>query len=236
MTTRTVPREPTQEMIAFGVTVLSVTGGNTWDDVRAMWRAMFDAAPTPQQRGEQPIAWMYAADGEGSYIVFDRNRQAPDPGSRWTETPLYACLPCHRAAPTPQPVDDIDKAMSLMPPRPVDDLVERLGFAYNKLSEDILEEAAARIVADAERIAELWQYRHGHMPDCAGMDFAQNRCGCGYLDGTAYRDLLDRAERAEAQVAALTAERDAMYRFARMHGHMAIDIQNAIDAARKGTP
>jgi hypothetical protein len=41
-----------------------------------------------------------------------------------------------------------------------------------------------------------------------------------------------RAEAAEARVAELERERDALYRFARLNGHMAIDIQNAIDAAK----
>jgi hypothetical protein len=39
------PREPTQEMISCGVIVMSVTGGTLYDDVCAMWRAMWDAAP-----------------------------------------------------------------------------------------------------------------------------------------------------------------------------------------------
>lgn len=39
----------------------------------------------------------------------------------------------------------------------------------------------------------LWQHRNGHMPDCAGCDPASNTCGCGYLQGEAYREL--RADR-----------------------------------------
>ena len=128
-----------------------------------------------------------------------------------------------------------------------DDLVERLGFAYNKLSEDILEEAAARIVADAERIkvrddhidalkAEL-AAAHEDMRKCVDRwNKANGEANDAFMLLSDKHTLMtERAERAEAQVAALTAERDAMYRFARMHGHMAIDIQNAIDAARKGT-
>jgi hypothetical protein len=39
------------------------------------------------------------------------------------------------------------------------------------------------------------QHRDGHLPDCAGMDLEQGRCGCGYLDGTAYRSLVELLER-----------------------------------------
>jgi hypothetical protein len=40
-----VPREPTVVMVNTGVNVMRVTGGNIYDDVRAMWRVMYDAAP-----------------------------------------------------------------------------------------------------------------------------------------------------------------------------------------------
>ena len=78
-----------------------------------------------------------------------------------------------------------------------DDLVERLGFAYNKLSEDILEEAAARIVADAERIAGL----------VAGLHTEQDRT----------HRYLARAERAEAD---LSVAQD----YLRRNGHVECDI------------
>ena len=43
----------------------------------------------------------------------------------------------------------------------------------------------------AKALAEERQYRDGHLPSCNGMDFEQGRCGCGYLDGTAYRELYE---------------------------------------------
>lgn len=42
------------------------------------------------------------------------------------------------------------------------------------------------------------QHRDGHLPSCAGIDREEGRCGCGYLDGTAYRDMTARMEQATA--------------------------------------
>jgi len=42
---RAVPREPTPEMMRAGLNVLRVTGGDVFDDVVSMWRAMYDAVP-----------------------------------------------------------------------------------------------------------------------------------------------------------------------------------------------
>ena len=39
------PIEPTPEMIRIGVNTMSITGGNVYQDVAAMWRAMYAAAP-----------------------------------------------------------------------------------------------------------------------------------------------------------------------------------------------
>lgn len=50
---------------------------------------------------------------------------------------------------------------------------------------------------------KLAQFHGGHLPECAGMDMEQMRCGCGYFDGTAYRELV-------AQVQTLTEERDRL--------------------------
>lgn len=62
---------------------------HAYQQANALIRAAFAAGAASVPR-EDPVAWMYAAEGEGTYIVLHRNRQAPDPGSRWTETPLYA--------------------------------------------------------------------------------------------------------------------------------------------------
>lgn len=66
----------------------------------------------------------------------------------------------------------------------------------------LLDQLAAQ-AAEIERLrAELAverQCRNGHLPDCAGIDFEQMRCGCGYLDGTAYRSLADEIERLKAE-------------------------------------
>lgn len=41
------------------------------------------------------------------------------------------------------------------------------------------------------KLNEAHQYRTGHLPSCRGSDPADGRCECGYLDGTAYRELVD---------------------------------------------
>lgn len=57
---------------------------------------------------------------------------------------------------------------------------------------------------------KLAQFHGGHLPECAGMDMEQMRCGCGYLDGTAYRELV-------AQVQTLTEERDMAREMVTLH-------------------
>lgn len=43
------------------------------------------------------------------------------------------------------------------------------------------------------------QWHDGHRPDCAGINEAEGRCGCGYLQGTAYRALMALAHPPSAQ-------------------------------------
>jgi len=71
------------------------------------------------------------------------------------------------------------------------DIYAPFGAAYRALR-------AALETAKAER-DRLAQYHGGHMPDCGGMNTAENTCGCGYLDGTAYRDLVAALEAAKAE-------------------------------------
>ncbi len=49
-----------------------------------------------------------------------------------------------------------------------------------------VDEAATRIV---ERLAMYAQHHGGHLPTCGGMDTERGECGCGYLQGQAYREL-----------------------------------------------
>jgi hypothetical protein len=49
------------------------------------------------------------------------------------------------------------------------------------------------------------QYRTGHLPSCHGMDEAAGRCACGYLQGDAYRDLIDRLDEMESERDTATA-------------------------------
>lgn len=48
-----------------------------------------------------------------------------------------------------------------------------------------------RIVSLKKERDEMTQWRTGHLPSCADIDNENMRCGCGYLDGTAYRELRD---------------------------------------------
>jgi hypothetical protein len=49
-------------------------------------------------------------------------------------------------------------------------------------------DAYAALVAERDALA---QYHGGHLPTCGGMDTANRTCGCGYLDGEAYRSVID---------------------------------------------
>lgn len=77
---------------------------------------------------------------------------------------------------------------------------------------DLLAEVAA---LEAERdeaqagLAAAFQYRTGHLPTCGGMDFEQMRCGCGYLDGTAYRDLVAERDALRTEVGRLGTGRQS---------------------------
>lgn len=64
---------------------------------------------------------------------------------------------------------------------------------------DQLDAQAAEIERLRAELAVERQCRNGHLPDCAGIDLEQMRCGCGYLDGTAYRSLADEIERLKAE-------------------------------------
>ena len=181
MTTRTVPREPTQEMIAFGVTVLSVTGGNTWDDVRAMWRAMFDAAPTPQpveaQEVAQPSIRVECPDGDNLYWI------------RMSHGGLQAAFPLQ----APPALSISGRVLSALAnyaapqevAQPADDLVERLrsyGEYVSVSGGPALKMRPADCVQAAARIEALIETLHTE----------QDRT----------HRYLERAERAEAELAA----------------------------------
>lgn len=99
-----VPREPTQAMIDAGIIIMSVTGGTLDADIRAMFRAMYDAAPAQDQperhltRDEQQTL--------GSALRDSARRLSPE---------VEAAIPENRAElyePAPAPV--------------VDELVQRL--------------------------------------------------------------------------------------------------------------
>ncbi len=47
--------------------------------------------------------------------------------------------------------------------------------------------ALSVVTEDRDRLA---QYHGGHMPTCRGVDDANGRCDCGYLQGDAYRDMV----------------------------------------------
>lgn len=47
------------------------------------------------------------------------------------------------------------------------------------------------LAVEREENARLWQYHGGHMPECGGLDEVERRCACGYLQGEAYRELVD---------------------------------------------
>ena len=78
--------------------------------------------------------------------------------------------------------------------RAIADLRAELDIAYEHLHA-----AEAELVRLRAENARLHQFRNGHLPDCAGYDLNEMRCGCGYLEGTAYRDLLTSVEKAEAE-------------------------------------
>jgi hypothetical protein len=78
------------------------------------------------------------------------------------------------------------------------------------------EQAATQIASAEARVAEL-ERENARLQDCES-EVVTMQTGL-------IADLRQRAEASEA-------ERDAIYRFARLSGLMAIDIQNAIDAAR----
>lgn len=47
---------------------------------------------------------------------------------------------------------------------------------------------------------DLAQYHGGHYPNCGGMDEADHRCDCGYLQGEAYRELVDKIAEQAAEI------------------------------------
>ena len=228
MTTRTVPREPTQEMIAFGVTVLSVTGGNTWDDVRAMWRAMFDAAPTPQpveaQEVAQPSIRVECPDGDNLYWI------------RMSHGGLQAAFPLQ----APPALSISGRVLSALAnyaapqevAQPADDLVERLrsygeyvsvsgGPALKMRPADCVQ-AAARIEALTEICKTLYA---DHNEMCERFDKAE-------ADLAAARKVIEEAEHLCAVIGAngeVNSRSDAVSKL--MDALYAYDAR----AARKGT-
>lgn len=59
------------------------------------------------------------------------------------------------------------------------------------------------------RVEFLEQWRNGCLPDCSGND--GTKCGCGYLQGQAYRDLRARVGELEAELDKLKKFKDAVY-------------------------
>jgi hypothetical protein len=60
----------------------------------------------------------------------------------------------------------------------------------------------AELVAERD---ELAQWHGGHLPTCGGMDESDRRCGCGYLQGEAYRELYTELHEANAKLAEIQA-------------------------------
>ena len=74
---------------------------------------------------------------------------------------------------------------------------------------DTIELTAAlkAITALKAEVERLQQYHGGHLPTCGGIDEAERRCGCGYLQGEAYRELYDEREHLKGELE--TAQRKA---------------------------
>lgn len=78
-------------------------------------------------------------------------------------------------------------------------LKERLVEPCDALEE--LQRLRSRNEELRRRVAELEQWHNGHMPECAGSDPANGCCGCGYLQGQAYRDLRTKVQKLENGIA-----------------------------------
>lgn len=77
----------------------------------------------------------------------------------------------------------------------------------------LLHQDYAKLTAE---LAQERQHRNGHLPDCAGMDFENMRCGCGYLDGTAYRELTAERDALTERVKALEADAERYQLFSNL--------------------
>ena len=60
----------------------------------------------------------------------------------------------------------------------------------------------AKLTAERDDLA---QWHGGHLPTCGGMDEIDHRCGCGYLQGGAYRELCTELHEANAKLAEVQA-------------------------------
>lgn len=85
---------------------------------------------------------------------------------------------------------------------------ESLRRLVNALSDKLDQKEGDLYAADA-RLKEIEQYRTGHWPTCRGMDEAAGRCDCGYLQGEAYRGLIDRLGEQDAELSKMRAALEA---------------------------
>jgi len=64
----------------------------------------------------------------------------------------------------------------------------------------------ARIEELTKERDDLAQYHGGHYPNCRGWDDVDHRCDCGYLQGEAYRELVDKIAEQAAEIERLHRE------------------------------
>ena len=82
-----------------------------------------------------------------------------------------------------------------------------INFLENKIAE-----LEARIAELTKERDDLAQYHGGHYPNCGGMDEADHRCDCGYLQGEAYRELVDKIAEQAAEIARLKSANEGWHR------------------------
>jgi hypothetical protein len=103
MTSKTLPIEPTLEMLAAGrntsMTLTHLEG-------RRIYRAMYDAAPA-QPAAAEAVAWKYQEPQLLPFLTFDRLSDDYIRDMGYTETPLYLAAP---AQPAPEPAADAGEA------------------------------------------------------------------------------------------------------------------------------